>query len=312
VSASGATTRCREPVNSERIVKALGAKRHGRGWLARCPSHNDHNPSLSIIERNGKALVKCWAGCAQNEVIAALKARGLWDGRGDGSGVNGRAARRNTASEPQKDPMKSWRDASPFIRGTAADRYLQSRGILLTDEEAQPFHFHPALWHWPTQSKWPAMVARVSLATGVDLTTHQTFLKVDGSGKAPLGDKARLFAAGGHMVGGGVWIGVIKDSTREFVVGEGIESVLSAMRIFAASAGCAALSELGVRRLILPQEVRRVRIFADHDELGQGLAAAREAWRRWRDEGREVAVSIAERVGEDANDILIRRAGHHG
>ena len=67
-----------------------------------------------------------------------------------------------------------------------------------------------------------------------------------------------------------------------------------------------------MRRLILPQEVRRVRVFADNDELGQGLAAAREAWRRWRDEGREVVVSIADRVGEDANDILIRRTGRHG
>ena len=156
------------------------------------------------------------------------------------------------------------------------------------------------------------MVARVSLATGMDLTTHQTFLKPDGSGKAPLGDKVRLFAAGGHTAGGGVWIGVVRDSAREFLVGEGIESVLSAMRIFSVTAGCAALSEFGMRRLILPQEVRRVRVFADNDELGQGLAAAREAWRRWRDEGREVVVSIADRVGEDANDILIRRTGRHG
>jgi hypothetical protein len=183
---------------------------------------------------------------------------------------------------------------------------------MLTDEEARSFRFHPALWHWPTQSKWPAMVARVSLASGEDLSVHQTFLQLDGSGKAPLGEKARLFAAGGRTAGGGVWIGGVTDLKTEFVVAEGIESVLSAIRIFSASGGCAALSELGLRRLILPPEARRIRIFADNDELGQGLAAAREAWRRWRNEGREVAVSIAERIGEDANDILIRRAGRHG
>jgi hypothetical protein len=208
--------------------------------------------------------------------------------------------------------MKSWRNGSPRIRDTAADRYLRSRKIILTDEEAQSFRFHPALWHWPTQSKWPVMVARVSLATGVDLTTHQTFLKADGSGKAPLGEKARLFAAGGGTVGGGVWIGAVADPTREFIIGEGIESTLSAMRIFGATAGCAALSERGIRRLILPSQARRVRVFADHDALGQGLGAAREAWRRWCDEGREVAVSIADRVGEDANDVLMRRMDRHG
>jgi hypothetical protein len=231
---------------------------------------------------------------------------------GSGFGADEGAAHGDHAYKLQKDPMKSWRNGSPRVRDTAADRYFRSRKIMLTDEEARSFRFHPQLWHWPTRSKWPAMVARVSLATGVDLTTHQTFLNPDGSGKAPLGDKARLFAAGGRTAGGGVWIGGVTDPTTEFVVAEGIESALSAIRIFNASGGCAALSELGLRRLILPPEVRRVRIFADHDELGHGLAAAREAWRRWRHEGREVAVSIAERVGEDANDILMRRIGRHG
>ena len=151
------------------------------------------------------------------------------------------------------------------------------------------------------------MLARVSLANGADLGTHQTFLRPDGSGKAPLGDKARLFAAGGRCAGGGVWFGVA-DPNREFIVAEGIESCLSALRLFGVAAGCAALSELGVRRLVLPPEARKVRVFADNDELGQGLAAAREAGLRWRAEGREVAASIASSVGEDANDVWLRRS----
>jgi putative DNA primase/helicase len=293
-------------MNSERILKALGAKRHGRRWLASCPSHNDRNPSLSIVEQDGKVLVKCWAGCSQDEVISALKARGLWEGRGSGFGAEG-TTRGNQASEAQKDPMKSWRNADPFTRGTAVGRYLRYRGILLTDGEARSLRFFPALWHWPTQSRWPTMLARVSLATGADLGTHQTFLRPDGSGKAPLGEKARLFAAGGSTVGGGVWFGK-PDPTREFIVGEGIESTLSAMRIFGAASGCAALSESGVRRLILPAEARKVRVFADNDELGQGVAAAREAARQWRAEGRAVAASMASEVGQDANDAWLKHA----
>ena len=50
-----------------------------------------------------------------------------------------------------------------------------------------------------------------------------------------------------------------------------------------------------------------MRISADHDELGQGLAAAREAARRWLAEGRAVAVSISPKVGEDANDVWLRK-----
>jgi hypothetical protein len=60
--------------------------------------------------------------------------------------------------------------------------------------------------------------------------------------------------------------------------------------------------------LILPPAARQVRVFADHDALQQGLAAAGDAARRWRREGREVAVSYAREAGEDANDVWRKRA----
>lgn len=75
------------------------------------------------------------------------------------------------------------------------------------------------------------------------------------------------------------------------------------MRLSGVEAGCAAMSELGVRKLVLPKEVRRLRIYADHDAAGQGLSAAREAARRWIAEGREATVSISPIPGHDANDI---------
>jgi len=43
-----------------------------------CPAHDDRNPSFSVSDKNGKILVKCWAGCAQEEVIGALRGMGLW------------------------------------------------------------------------------------------------------------------------------------------------------------------------------------------------------------------------------------------
>jgi hypothetical protein len=54
--------------------------RRGYG-LTHCPAHNDEHPSLSIDERAAKVLFKCWAGCSQSEVIAALRERGLWRSR---------------------------------------------------------------------------------------------------------------------------------------------------------------------------------------------------------------------------------------
>jgi RecA-family ATPase len=46
--------------------------------LGLCPTHNDHNPSLSITAKDGKLLVTCRAGCPKELVIEALRSRGLW------------------------------------------------------------------------------------------------------------------------------------------------------------------------------------------------------------------------------------------
>ena len=47
----------------------------GRGYTAKCPAHKDRSASLSIAEgRDGRALVKCFAGC---EVLAVVQALGL-------------------------------------------------------------------------------------------------------------------------------------------------------------------------------------------------------------------------------------------
>jgi putative DNA primase/helicase len=63
------------------IANHLHGKKSGSGWIARCPAHDDRNPSLSLREADGKILVHCHAGCEQRAVVAALKSRGLWPER---------------------------------------------------------------------------------------------------------------------------------------------------------------------------------------------------------------------------------------
>lgn len=76
----------------ERILDTLEArdarpKRNGRGWLARCPAHDDSRPSLSVTEGDdGRVLLHCHAGCDSEAVIAAIsmEARDLFPS-GNGS-----------------------------------------------------------------------------------------------------------------------------------------------------------------------------------------------------------------------------------
>ena len=75
---------------AERFLERLeGVRSTGQDkWIARCPAHNDQNPSLSIDKKDGKLLFYCHAGCSQDEVIDALKAKGLWTtGQGGGGHI---------------------------------------------------------------------------------------------------------------------------------------------------------------------------------------------------------------------------------
>ncbi len=54
------------------LAKLPGAKKAGKGWLARCPAHDDRKASLSIAQGNdGKALLKCHAGCDTSAILSA-------------------------------------------------------------------------------------------------------------------------------------------------------------------------------------------------------------------------------------------------
>jgi len=68
-------------MNAAEIARNLHGRESGGGWMARCPAHDDKDPSLSLRDANGKVLAHCHAGCDQQTVIQALKALGLWPER---------------------------------------------------------------------------------------------------------------------------------------------------------------------------------------------------------------------------------------
>ena len=86
----------------DRIGEALGGKQKpGGGWTCHCPAHDDTNPSLSVdLGDNGKVVVKCWAGCSQEEVISALRNRGLWPD--NATATSEKEASRNRSKEENR------------------------------------------------------------------------------------------------------------------------------------------------------------------------------------------------------------------
>lgn len=55
------------------LSRLQGVKKQGQGWIARCPSHEDRSPSLSIAATDdGKIIVHCFAGCAVTQIARAV------------------------------------------------------------------------------------------------------------------------------------------------------------------------------------------------------------------------------------------------
>src|SRR5690349_21835004 len=54
------------------------SQRHGKGWRACCPVHDDGAPSLDIEDGDKGPIFVCRAGCSQGTIIGALRDKGLW------------------------------------------------------------------------------------------------------------------------------------------------------------------------------------------------------------------------------------------
>ena len=56
------------------LDRLAGVRRSPRGWIARCPAHEDRHQSLSVGEgRDDRALVNCFAGCEAADIVRAVQ-----------------------------------------------------------------------------------------------------------------------------------------------------------------------------------------------------------------------------------------------
>jgi putative DNA primase/helicase len=265
------------------------ARRCSSGWIARCPAHDDHHPSLSIREaENGDALLKCFASCEYESIIHALL----------GGPVEHPFNLSSGAGRPALDDATRialargiWHE-SLSAAGTAAERYLRSRNV--TIPVPVTLRFHPSLRH-PSGACAPAMVAAIQNREGRIIGVHRTFLSVDGPGKS-------------HLVPQRAALGPIRGCAIRFAkageriaLGEGIETCLSVAQARPDLEVWSAISASNLPCIELPDAVREVVICADGDEPGE--RAARKLGVRLLTENRRVWIARSGK-GIDFNDLL--------
>ena len=102
-------------------------------YMARCPAHNDHDPSLSVTTgTDGWVRVKCFAGCTREAVLSTLglKKRDLAPvktGRG-GRVVNPPKQHRKSATPPTPPPATS-PEGDQAGRGLTLEQYAEHKRL---------------------------------------------------------------------------------------------------------------------------------------------------------------------------------------
>jgi putative DNA primase/helicase len=282
-------------VNAADLAARLGLRRMGRGWSGNCP-HCGYPGTFSVTEKAGRTVWWC-ASCQDKAgLLRAIRS------------VNGGALPpRHAAPSPApqdaaartRAALAIW-DASIPITGTIAETYLQARR--LAGETSTALRYHPALRHPNVDAVLPAMVALIfSTSTGEPVAIHRTYLRRDGTGKAGV-EPAK---ASKGPIGGGAIMLHDPQPDRTLIVAEGIETALSAGRMFGGPAW-AAIAAGNLPGIALPKMVKTVVIAADPDPTGQREAEA--AARRWQAEGRAVQIATPDDPTGDFNHLLRRLA----
>lgn len=111
----------------EFLARLEGVRKSGRGYVARCPSHDDRNASLSIGDGDRGIVVRCFAGCEPRNIVA-------------GAGVTLRDLFSEAAPRVNRTPLRAsnsvTREARPTVAPLSAELVERWHGALIEDEAA--------------------------------------------------------------------------------------------------------------------------------------------------------------------------------
>ena len=197
-----------------------------------------------------------------------------------------------------RELKRIWKASLPITPDNPAGLYLARRGIHLP--LAVTLRFVPEMYHAPTKTTHPAMIAVVRDTNGDGDQLHRTYLTPDGQ-KADV-EPVRMFMARPMPEGGAIRLGPEKLTMG---VAEGIETALSATMLFNVNTWATATAG-ELEKWEPPCLARTIMIFGDNDHSFTGQAAAYALAKRLVNRGIDVSVHIPPKTGEDWNDELQR------
>jgi Toprim domain len=213
--------------------------------------------------------------------------------------VRAAAAKREREDKQRRtsSALKLWNERKPF-RGSPAETYLRdTRGLgdwLEAFDLDQSLGFHPSC-PFGTE-RLPCMLALVrSIESDEPQAIHRTALKL---GVRPERiDRLSL----GPTAGGAIKLSLDGDVTQGLLVGEGIETTLSASLMLQYRPCWSVLSRSGIAKFPVVSGIECITIAVDNDDDGQ--RAADELVERLTAAGVD-AVRAQSAVGKDFNDAV--------
>ncbi|MFI5012037.1 MAG: toprim domain-containing protein [Hyphomicrobiales bacterium] len=273
---------------------ALGGDVAGLQVLAPGPGHSPADRSMSVRfhpdARDGFVVTSFagddWRAC-RDYVRERLRLPGWQPGRD----AEPRERRVPTTRPSDERPLALWRAAGDPL-GTVVERYLTSRGLLLSADVAMDaIRFHPSC---PFDGSFPACMIALyrDIVTDEPVAIHRTALTPEA---AKLGRKML-----GPVRGAAIKLDGDEAVTAGLVIGEGIETCLAARQIgfrpvwALGSAGAIAAFP------VLPG-IEALTILGEHDAAN--AKAVQACANRWSAAGRQVIV-VLPAGGKDVNDAL--------
>jgi Toprim domain len=198
--------------------------------------------------------------------------------------------------------------ASKPLAGSLAATYLRSRGVTRTGD-LPALRFHPCCHYRAsaddvpgTPGAFPALIAAVTDAEGVQTGAHRTFLCASAASSSGV-MRAKVASprrAMGSMLGNAVRFGTVGNV---LMAGEGIETMLSLREVLPTMSMAAATSSAHLAAILFPPTIRRLYVARDRDAAGDA------AFGILSDRAKAAGIELVSLIPElgDFNDDLRQR-----